>query len=131
MTSEKVRIDKWLWAARFFKTRSLASEAINNGKVSSNGVRVKPSRSVQVGDELLIRRGPFEFTVVVRGVSEQRGPAPQAQTLYEESAESVAKRQLVAEQIKLQAPTRPQKRPDKRSRRQIIRFTKGSNADSP
>jgi len=121
-----VRIDKWLWAARFFKTRSLASKAVSGGHVSLNGNRVKPSRSVQVGDILVVRRNYIEFTIEVLALSEKRGPAKIAQSLYEETAQSIAKREMLAEQrriLKLQGKP-PERRPEKRERRKIRQFLK-------
>lgn len=94
---DTVRIDKWLWAARFFKTRSLASQAVSGGHVSLNGNRVKPSRTVQVGDMLLVRRDFFEFTIRVIELSERRGPASVARALYEETADSISKREALEE----------------------------------
>ncbi|MGF1528589.1 MAG: RNA-binding S4 domain-containing protein [Candidatus Competibacterales bacterium] len=123
---DKVRIDKWLWAARFFRTRSLAAEAVNTGKVHVNGARVKPSRVLTPGECVSVRRGAFDCQVVVKALSTARGPAAQAATLYEETQESVERRQRVAEQLKFDAPPRPDKRPDKRDRRRIIRFTRPS-----
>ncbi len=122
---DKVRLDKWLWAARFFKTRSLATEAINGGHVHLNGQRPKPSRTVAPGDELTIRRGQDEYRITVRELSDKRGPAKVAQQLYEESEQSRAERERQAEQRRLQAAAepRPARRPDKKGRRQIIRFT--------
>ncbi|MDP2962975.1 MAG: S4 domain-containing protein [Sulfurimicrobium sp.] len=121
----KLRIDKWLWAARFFKTRSLASQAVDGGKVQCNGERIKPARAVHVGDELRIRQGPYELVVVVRALSERRGPASEAALLYEETPESVAARAVLKEQLRAE-PTFEQKgRPTKRDRRHIIRFTEG------
>lgn len=122
----KIRLDKWLWAARFFKTRGLATDAINGGHVHVNGVRGKPSRPMSVGDELRIRKGAQEFTVVVKQLSDQRGPAPVAQTLYDETEQSRQARALRSEQRRvaaLSAP-RPDHRPNKRERRKIIRFTR-------
>ena len=118
-------LNKWLWAARFFKTRALATEAINGGHVHLNGVRVKPSRTVQVGDQLEIRRAREEFEVTVTGLSERRGPASEAAMLYSESEASRLKREQLAEQQRLLASgeSAPQRRPDKKARRQIIRFT--------
>lgn len=120
-----VRLDKWLWAARFYKTRALAVEAINGGHVHLNGVRVKPSRGVQCGDELLIRKGGVEFVITVAALSEQRGPAAVAQQLYAETAESRQRREALAEERRLAvaAGVLPARRPDKRGRRQITRFT--------
>ncbi len=123
-TDPKVRIDKWLWAARFFKTRSLATDAINGGHVHVNGVRGKPSRAVNVGDELRIRKGVIEFVVVVALLCVHRGPALVAQTLYEETVASREVRETQAQQRRLNAlaTPRPDKRLNKRERRHIIRF---------
>lgn len=122
--SEPVRLDKWLWAARFYKTRALATEAINGGHVHLNGNRPKPSRAVQHGDELEIRRGPETYQIVVEGLSTRRGPATEAQQLYSESEESYLRRQAEREQRRLEAAAQPQqtRRPDKQGRRKIIRF---------
>ena len=124
MGEEKVRIDKWLWAARFFKTRSLAAKAVSGGHVRLNAARVKPAHPLQVGDTLVIRRGEEEFTVVVLALSRRRGPAVQARTLYEETAESMAARERAREERRmLRGPAiRPPKRPDKRERRKIREF---------
>jgi len=121
-----MRLDKWLWAARFFKTRALATEAVNGGKVHRNGQRVKPSQSIQIEDSLEITKGAFRFSVVVKGLLKQRGPATLAQTLYEETSDSVKARAQLAEQLRAQAAQNPTiaRRPDKRSRRRIIRFTR-------
>ncbi|ABA57383.1 RNA-binding S4 domain-containing protein [Nitrosococcus oceani] len=129
MTSEaeKIRLDKWLWAARFFKTRSLAVEAINGGKVHLNGRRVKASQRVAVGDSLIIRRGHFEHEITVDKLSRQRRPATEASLLYQESDASKTKRETLAMQLReareYQGPA-VQGRPSKRERRQIIRFTR-------
>jgi ribosome-associated heat shock protein Hsp15 len=121
----KVRVDKWLWAARFFKTRSLAADAIGGGKVLVAGERVKPARLLQVGDEVRVRLGAFEHVVVVRAVSERRGPATVAATLYEETEASRAAREKLAEQLRL-APAGfefdEKGRPTKRDRREIERL---------
>lgn len=119
-----VRLDKWLWAARFFKTRSVAREAVSGGKVHLNDNRAKPGRSLNIGDELRIQRGEEEYTITVLELSIRRGPAVVAQTLYEESEQSRIKREQHAEQRKLehqQHATR-ERRPDKRQRRRIVRF---------
>jgi len=125
--SDGVRLDQWLWAARFFKTRSLASEAINGGKIQLNGNRAKRAKRVRAGDEVRIRKGPFEHLVVVRGVAAKRGPAKIAQALYEETAESVHKREELAIQLKSVQETsfRTKGRPTKRERRDIQRFKRG------
>ena len=121
---EKVRIDKWLWAARFFKTRSTASKAVNGGHVHVNGSRVKPAKIIQVGDTLQIRRGLVEFEILVLEISGRRGPAVKAQTLYEETDESIERRGQEAVERRLQRPanTTPVRRPDKRERRKILKF---------
>ena len=122
---DKVRIDKWLWAARFFKTRGLAIDAIKGGKVSHAGQRVKPSKEVQVGDELSIRQGYVVKTVIVKGLSDKRGPAPQAALLYEETPQSIQKREDMKTQFMAQPPMRKHGlgRPTKRERRKIVAFT--------
>ncbi len=121
----RVRLDKWLWAARFFKTRSLAAEAVSGGKVTMHGDRVKPARPLQVGDELSIRLGPYEHVVRVRELSGRRGPAAVAATLYEETPESLAARQKLAEQLRM-APAalvyEEKGRPTKRDRREIDKW---------
>lgn len=121
------RIDKWLWAARFFKTRALAVEAINGGKVHINGNRVKPSRNVHLGDTLEISKPPYSFVIEVAGLEKQRRPASEAQNMYQETAESAAKREILREQLKNEPlGFREQKgRPSKRDRRHIIKFTRG------
>lgn len=123
-TMQKVRLDKWLWAARFFKTRSLAKQAIDGGKVHCNGARSKSSREVEVGFTLDIRQGWDEKTVIVKALSDKRGSAPQAALLYEETPESIEKRRLQAEQRKVQRAMNPlaQGRPTKQDRRRIHRF---------
>ena len=121
-----VRIDKWLWAARFFKTRSMARDAIKGGKVQFNGVRVKPGRTLSLGDRLTIRRGEDEFTITVDDLNDRRLSASLAQDMYTEDAESITRREAAAEQRRLEYQARAdrQRRPDKRQRRQIINFTK-------
>ncbi len=119
-----VRLDKWLWAARFFKTRSVAREAVSGGKVHLNGNRAKPGRTINTGDELRIQRGEEEFVITIVEPSTRRGPATVARTLYEESDESRVRREKLVEERKLerqQHATREQ-RPDKRQRRNIVRF---------
>ena len=121
---DRVRLDKWLWAARFYKTRSLASEAIAGGKVQVNGDRAKRARPLQVGDEVRVRQGPYEHLVVVRALSARRGPAAAAAELYEERPESRAAREAMAVQLRtLHATFVTEKgRPTKRDRREIERF---------
>lgn len=122
----RVRIDKWLWAARVYKTRSLATEAVEGGRVHVNGERVKAARPLKPGDRLRIRRGAEELEVVVIALAEQRGPAAAAQALYEETEASRGRRQALAEQQRaLAAATpRPKGRPDKKARRAITRLTR-------
>lgn len=126
---ETIRIDKWLWAARFFKTRSIAKAAIEGGKVHHNGERVKVSKEIRVGTELTIQQGFDKKTVLVKALSGVRGPAPVAQQLYEETEVSIARRELIATQRKLHNLARPDHRPSKKDRRDINRF-KHENAQS-
>ena len=119
---EKLRIDKWLWAARFYKTRSLAVEEIDKGRVKINEQDTKPSREVKAGDTVALRQGVVSRTVTVLGISSQRGPAPVAQQLYEETAESLALRALAAERRQLNmepASILAHGRPTKRDRRSL------------
>ncbi len=123
----KLRLDKWLWAARFFKTRKLASEAIRGGRVHVNQQRVKPAKNVVCGDELEISRGEEVFTVEVVGLNDKRRPAKEAVRLYVESAESIEKRQQQRALNKLSGGgMSPGRKPDKRQRRKIRRFKQGS-----
>jgi len=119
-----VRIDKWLWAARFFKTRSLATDMVGGGHVQLNGERVKASKAVQAGDELRIQRGQELFIVIVTALADKRGSAAVAQTLYQETEQSCADREEQRQLRKLNASPAPEKRPDKKARRHIIRFVK-------
>jgi ribosome-associated heat shock protein Hsp15 len=124
-TADRVRIDKWLWAARFFKTRSLAADAIGGGKVSVGGDNVKPAKMIGVGDEIRIRLGPYEHTVIVRALSERRGPASVAATLYEETEASRVAREKHAEQLRMAPPAfvfEERGRPTKKDRRDIQRL---------
>jgi ribosome-associated heat shock protein Hsp15 len=125
-TENTIRIDKWLWAARFFKTRSLASQAVNGGKVHLNGARTKSSREVKVGDRLLITKGYLEFDITIEGISKYRRPAAEAQLLYEELQESIIKRKAQIEQRRLfrAGQPAPEKKPGKRDRRKIREFTR-------
>ncbi len=119
---DKLRIDKWLWAARFYKTRTLASEEIARGRVAVNGQEVRPAREVKVGDTVSLRQGSLARTVVVQGLSGVRGPAPVAQQLYEETPDSIRAREAAAEQRRLApepALTIEQGRPTKRGRREL------------
>ncbi|MFI5231805.1 MAG: RNA-binding S4 domain-containing protein [Gemmatimonadales bacterium] len=119
-----VRVDKWLWAARFFKSRSIAVTAIEGGKVSVNGERVKPSRELKAGDSVRVRLGPYEHVVIVRALSDRRGPAAQAALLFEETAESRAAREKLHWQLKHAAPVivAGEGRPTKKDRRDLNKF---------
>lgn len=119
--NQTVRLDKWLWAARFYKTRSLARNAINAGKVYVNGHRIKPSRVLAINDTLIIEKGQYRWTVTVSGLSEKRSSAMIAQQLYAETEESFHTRQDIISSKKLLRATdpTPYKRPDKRTRRKI------------
>ncbi len=120
----QVRVDKWLWAARFFKTRSLATKAATGGKIVLNGQRCKPSKTVATGDELCIQKGQVEHTVLISRISERRGPAKIAQTLYEETKQSLLNREAQRKERSLffAGQTMPAKRPGKRDRRKIKEF---------
>jgi ribosome-associated heat shock protein Hsp15 len=121
---EIVRLDKWLWAARFFKTRALAVDAIGGGKVLYNGARPKPAHVVRMGDEIRVRLGPYEHVVVVRDVNGRRGPAKQAQLMYEETADSTAARAKLAAQLKAASMFNPQATwsDSKKDRRELRRM---------
>lgn len=120
-----MRIDKWLWAARFYKTRSLAIRAIDSGRVKVDGQRVKPARDIRPGERIEIRIGEYDWAITVRALSAQRGPAPAAQALYEEDADSHARRQrqMQARKLNAQPAAAIKGRPTKRDRRLIHRFT--------
>jgi ribosome-associated heat shock protein Hsp15 len=120
----RVRLDRWLWAARFFKTRALAAAAIGGGKVEVNGERTKRAKPLAVGDRVKIRRGPLEYLVVVRALSEHRGPPPAAAALYEEDAEAKRRRERLAEQLRVAPSLRYEGkgRPTKKDRRDIERL---------
>ncbi len=122
--TETMRLDKWLWCARFYKTRSLATEEIAKGRVTVNGQAAKPARDLRCGDTVALRQGPVARTVLVRALSGARGPAPVAQLLYEETPESIAARERAAEQRRLvpePAAALQEGRPTKRDRRSIDR----------
>jgi ribosome-associated heat shock protein Hsp15 len=121
---ETMRIDKWLWAARFYKTRALATRAVTGGKVHMNGERIKPARKLAPGDRLAIRKGSSQFEITVERLSLQRRPVPEARTLFSESEESVQTRHALYRERKLQgaSATQRERRPDKRTRRLIHRF---------
>ena len=129
--SEQVRLDKWLWAARFFKTRALAKKAIAGGKVYYQGDRAKPSRNVELDALLKVRQGWDEKTIVVTGLSEHRRGAQEASLLYKETQKSIDKRATDAEQRKLERAALPysQERPTKKQRRQIVRFKNIKDSD--
>lgn len=125
---QRVRLDKWLWAARFYKTRSLAATAVEAGKVEVNGERPKRSKLIKAGDAVSVRKGPFEHQLTVKALSERRGPPAQAQLLYQESEESLRAREELAALMALDRATalppvpRAKGRPTKRDRRQLSRF---------
>jgi len=122
--SMTVRIDKWLWAARFFKTRGRATDMIKGGHIQLNNEHIKPSKAVEPGDEMRIQRGQELFIVTVTGLTEKRGSAAMAQTLYQETEHSIAARKDQRQLRKLHANPAPDKRPDKKARRHIIQFVK-------
>jgi ribosome-associated heat shock protein Hsp15 len=128
---ERVRLDKWLWAARFFKTRSLATEAVDGGRVVVNGERAKPARTVNPGDLLAIRIGPYAWTVTVTGLSSRRGPATEARTLYTESDKSRLAREEAVARIRAAQPLNPlhKGRPTKRDRRELDRLRDEGDGD--
>ncbi|MGC0945664.1 ribosome-associated heat shock protein Hsp15 [Pantoea agglomerans] len=123
-SSEEVRLDKWLWAARFYKTRAIAREMIEGGKVHYNGQRSKPGKVVELNAELTLRQGNDERTVVVADISAQRRPASEAQQLYRETDASIEKREKMAQARKMNALTmpHPDRRPDKKERRDLMKF---------
>jgi len=125
---KRLRIDRWLWCARIYKSRALASEAIAGGKVHVNGERVKPSRGLAIGDRLQITQSPFELELIVRGLPGRRGPASAARASYEETAQSVAQRERLKEQHALAAAfaPRPAARPSKRDRRRLLQLRRQS-----
>ncbi len=124
--TDSLRIDKWLWAARFFKTRKLASEAVSGGKVHVNGQRCKPAKEIKAGDRLIISKNQYNWEITVLAVNKQRRPAPEAALLYEEDAASREKRQEQIRLHKAQQSLLPhserERRPTKKQRRQIHRF---------
>jgi ribosome-associated heat shock protein Hsp15 len=124
LSGERVRLDRWLWAARFFKTRALAAAAIAAGRVDVNGARAKRAKPVTVGDQLRVRRGPFEYRVHVRAVSQHRGPPAQAAALFAEDPEGRRLRERLAEQLRVAPSLRYEGkgRPTKKDRREIERL---------
>lgn len=127
--SSRVRIDKWLWAARFYKTRSLAADAVEGGKVQVNGERVKPAKMLKSGDALSIRNGPYAWEITVLAPSERRGSATEASRLYSESDQSRKEREEKSALLKTERQSNPFPggRPTKKQRRQIIRFIRDSD----
>lgn len=125
-STDRQRVDKWLWAARFFKTRSIASDAIAKNRVRVGGQRIKASRTVRVGDSVQIEKPPYKFDVTVLGLNDQRRPAAEASLLYEESQQSIAARETMAANVRanyqMQAGLAGSGKPTKKQRRQIIRF---------
>jgi ribosome-associated heat shock protein Hsp15 len=124
-----MRIDKWLWAARFFKTRTLAAQAIEAGHVCVNGERAKAAKMVRPGDSVAVRRPPFEHAVVVKGLSERRGPAGEAALLYEETEESRARRTALAAEMKALPSPRFKGRPTKKTRRDYEKWLRSSDEE--
>jgi ribosome-associated heat shock protein Hsp15 len=122
-----MRLDKWLWAARFFKTRTLAVEAIAGGRVSVNGEHAKPAKELKVGDQVSVRRPPFEHVVEVRALSDRRGPAAAAAALFEETAQSLARRTALAAEMKAMPQPRFKGRPTKKTRRDYERWLQQSD----
>jgi len=127
MADGSVRLDSWLWAARFFKTRALAAQAVDGGKVEVNGARAKRAKALKVGDRLRLRKGPFVYHLSVRGLSERRGPAAAAARLYEEDADTKALRERLAEQLRIAPSARfeGKGRPTKKQRRDLDRLSDG------
>ena len=125
-----MRIDKWLWAARFFKTRTLAAQAIDAGHVSVNAERAKAAKTLKPGDLVVVRRPPFEHAVVVKGFSERRGPAAEAALLYEETGESRTRRAMLAAEMKALPAPRFKGRPTKKTRRDYEKWLRSSD-DEP
>jgi ribosome-associated heat shock protein Hsp15 len=129
--NSSIRLDKWLWAARFYKTRSLATEAVRGGKVQVNDERTKPSRELKVGERIRIRRGVAEMTVIVQGLNPRRGPAEEAQKLYEETSASLQQRRREASIRQQTRPGGAPDRPTKRDRRELLRLKRrGSESES-
>jgi ribosome-associated heat shock protein Hsp15 len=127
VNGDRVRLDKWLWAARFYRTRALAGDDIAHGRISVNGQPAKASRELRPGDQVVLRQGGVERTVDVRGLSQQRGPAPVAQALYEETADSILARQRAAEARRAEpASSIEQGRPTKRDRRKLADWQRWS-----
>jgi len=131
MTDDAVRLDKWLWASRFYKTRAVAVQAIRAGRVDVNDVRAKPAKTLSLGDRVRIRKSPFEFRLTVRALSQQRGRAAQAALLYDEDPAGKAERERLAQQLRI-APTPSYEgkgRPTKRDRREMERLRGDVDSD--
>lgn len=128
-TLSEVRLDKWLWAARFYKTRAIAREMIEGGKVHYNGQRTRPSKNVELEAEIVLRQGNDQRTVIVKGITDQRRPASEAVLLYEETAQSVENREKLALARKMNALTmpHPERRPDKKEHRDLMKFKYGDD----
>lgn len=126
VSPDGVRIDKWLWVARFFKTRQLAIDAVNAGRVEVNGERVKPAKSIKPGDSLLLRKPPVEYQLVVTGIAEKRGSAIVAKTLFVESAESIAARERLKAELRDMPPPLFRGRPTKKDRRTLEKWQRTS-----
>jgi ribosome-associated heat shock protein Hsp15 len=126
---DAMRVDKWLWVTRHFKTRSLAAEAIESGRVKVNDERAKPAKLVKPGDTVHVRKPPYEFALVVKALSDRRGPAKEAQLLYEETPQSIAERDKVAAEMREMPPPLFKGRPTKKDRRELERFQSQYNED--
>lgn len=126
-TAECMRVDKWLWVARFFKTRAIAKAAIEGGKVHHNNERVKVSKEIRVGMQLSIKQGFDKKTIVIEGLSNQRGPATMAQQLYTETEQSIEQRALLATQRKMHNLAYPEQRPSKKDRRDLHKFKQAND----
>jgi len=121
-----IRIDKWLWAARFFKTRQISIDAVNAGRVEVNGERVKPSKMVKAGDQLLLRKPPVEYLLTIKDISDKRGSATIAKTLFEESPESIAAREKVVADLREMPPPLFRGRPTKKDRRTLEQWQRNT-----
>lgn len=128
--SDGIRLDKWLWAARFYKTRSLARSMIEGGKVHYNGQHTKPGKLVETGAQITLRQGNDTRIVLIRQMTDKRGPSAEATLLYEETADSIARREAIALARKMNALTmpHPDRRPDKKERRDLMKFKHSGNA---
>lgn len=125
-SQESVRLDKWVWAARFFKSRQLAIEAINAGRIDVNGERAKPAKAIRLGDELLLRKPPYAYHLIVRSLGEKRVSAQLARGLYDEKPESIAAREALSKELRDMPPPVFKGRPTKQDRRALERFQQSS-----